>query len=122
MSGAHSVISSWTPSPLNVGAGEVSIKPGQLHCALCVLLFGAATEYPRRSVSWILRQRRIGTDLRLWNRPPLLELGDRLGSRSVRVVCLETVLPVARLKRVATHEIPPALRLEGELPRALHVD
>src|SRR2546429_9829772 len=80
-----------------------------------------------RSVAGVLGQRRVGVDLGLRNREPLLEVRKWLprasdGSVGIGVVPLQAVAPEPRLARVAAHQVKPALRLESEFPRAFHVD
>src|SRR5213082_90254 len=69
--------------------------------------------HPRRAgratVPGILTQRRVGIDLRLRNRPPLLVfVGRRLGGRKARVVRDEAVLPVSWILRITPHQVEPA--------------
>src|SRR6267143_5959843 len=76
----------------------------------------------RSAVAGVLAQLRVRADLALRDREALLECGERALARRVGIVGLEAGGPVAGLPRVAAYQVEPALRLERELPGALHVD
>src|SRR5438132_12857028 len=70
-----------------------------------------------RSVAGVLGQRRVGVDLGLGNREPLLEIWKGSPSASqrapgIRVVPLQAAPPEPRLACCAAHPVKPAFRLE----------
>src|SRR5438552_18850212 len=75
-------------------------------------------------VARVLGQRRIDVSLGLRDREAFPECEELARRAGVGIVVQQAVVPVvrARLFRVAAYQIEPALRLEGELPRALHKD
>src|SRR5882762_10965167 len=72
------------------------------------------------AVTGVLAQLRVRADLALRDREALFVCGERALTRGVGIVGLEAGGPVARLARVASHQVEPPLRLESQLPGSLH--